>query len=390
VGYCAVVAMAGLSRGMIAEMVDNGTRLVSGQLQVHADEYLPERSLHETIGGREGADVPALIEALVADPAVSAAAPRVFGGGLVSSGEATVAAQFIGVDPDLEPAVTSILASLEGGRIPRSGANELLVGVEMARQLALREGDTVVVVAPAADGSLGNDLFVVTGTFETTITEMDAAMAFLPIDALQALIVLPVNRVHEIAARIDDPWVAPMAADRLAPAARTVEATAEVTPWTTFRPEMVDYAAIAIAAEWIVLVIIYAIAIFGVANTMLMATYERRFEFALLLALGSTPGVVVRSVLAEALVLGAASLALGVLITFPLMIWWHVAPPDMSWLYGGTTMAGGLMRPVLRVEYPVALAIGAGAALFGTTVLAALFPAWRSSRILPADTLAGR
>jgi ABC-type lipoprotein release transport system permease subunit len=356
VGYCAVVAMAGLSRGMIAEMVDNGTRLVSGQLQVHADEYLPERSLHETIGGREGADVPALIEALVADPAVSAAAPRVFGGGLVSSGEATVAAQFIGVDPDLEPAVTSILASLEGGRIPRSGANELLVGVEMARQLALREGDTVVVVAPAADGSLGNDLF----------------------------------RVHEIAARIDDPWVAPMAADRLAPAARTVEATAEVTPWTTFRPEMVDYAAIAIAAEWIVLVIIYAIAIFGVANTMLMATYERRFEFALLLALGSTPGVVVRSVLAEALVLGAASLALGVLITFPLMIWWHVAPPDMSWLYGGTTMAGGLMRPVLRVEYPVALAIGAGAALFGTTVLAALFPAWRSSRILPADTLAGR
>lgn len=389
-GYCAVVVLTGLSRGMIAEMIGNGTGMFSGQLQIHGADYLPERSLHETIGGRNGTDVSRLVSAVGADAEVAGATPRVFGGGLLSSGDATVAASLVGVDPEREARVSSVLSNLVEGRMPRRGTRELLIGVEMARQLGFEPGDTAVVVAPAADGSLGNDLFRVAGVFSTSLTELDAVLAILPIESLQTLIALSENRIHEIAARVEDPWQAPEAAERLTGRLRELEGDAEVTAWTTFRPEMVDYAAIAGAAEWIMLIIVYAIAIFGVANTMLMATYERRYEFALLLALGMTPGVIVRSVLTEALALGAASVALGAAITVPILVWWHVAPPDMSWLYGGFTMAGGLVRPVLRVEYPVSVAVGAAAALALTAVLAAVFPAWRSSRIPPADTLAGR
>ena len=60
----------------------------------------------------------------------------------------------------------------------------------MARQVDAGPGDTVVLVAPAADGSLGNDLFVVSGVFETTLTDLDLAWAIAPIDVLQTLLAL--------------------------------------------------------------------------------------------------------------------------------------------------------------------------------------------------------
>ena len=76
----------------------------------------------------------------------------------------------------------------------------------------------------------------------------------------------------------------------------------------------------------------------AVANAMLMATFERRREFAVMLALGATPRAVTAVVLYEALALGVLSLTLGSAITFPLMVWFHAAPPDMSWAFGDVTL----------------------------------------------------
>ena len=153
---------------------------------------------------------------------------------------------------------------------------------------------------------------------------------------------------------------------------------------------MVEYAQLSKAFQWILLFVVFGMAIFGVANTMLMATFERRYEFALLLALGATPGVIVRSVLWEAIALGALALAAGAAITFPVMVWWHLVPLDLSWLFGDFTMLGALMRPVIRIEYPWLMTVQAAVALFLTAALAALYPAIRAARLPPADTMAGR
>jgi ABC-type lipoprotein release transport system permease subunit len=390
IGYCTVVVMTGLGRGMVAEMVGNGTGILSGQLQLHGPDYLPERSMYETIGGREGADVEALVARVEADPSIAAAGPRVYGGGLVSSGDATVAASLIGIDPAREPHVSRIPGTVYQGAQPTVGTNELLIGREMATQLDVGPGDEIVLVAPASDGSLGNDLFRVSGVFSTGLTELDGAVALLPLDALQQLIALPADRVHEIAARVEDPWAAAAAAERIDAWLGTAADGARATAWTELQPEMVFYARLFESMEWILLVIIFVMAVFGVANTMLTGTYERRREFAVILALGAGPGLILRSVLAEAIALGVLSLGAGALITGPLLFWWHEAPPDMSWLYGGFTMAGGLVRPVLRVEYPPEMLWMAAVALFVTAVLAAIYPAYRGARTPPADTLAGR
>jgi ABC-type lipoprotein release transport system permease subunit len=390
VGYLAVVLMSGLSRGLVSEMIDNGTGMVTGQLQVFAEDYLPDRGIYETIGGRDGVDVESLVAAVAADPHISAATPRVYAGGLVSTGKATAAGVILGVDPETEALVSRLLSYIDEGRAPTLGQYEIVIGREMARQLDAGPGDEVVVVAPAADGSLGNDLFIVSGIFTTTVTELDLGHAVAPIDVVQELVALPPGRIHEIAARVDDPWAAEDAATGVEAAIGTAGPAIVVRPWTEFRPEMVEYANLVSSMEWMLIVFVFGMAIWGIANTMLMSSYERRREFAVLLALGGGPGLIVRSVFVEAMVLGAVALAVGLAVTLPILAWWKAAPPDMSWVYGGFTMAGGLMRPILRVEWPTSMIFITAGAMFVTALAAALYPAYRSSRVPPADTLAGR
>jgi ABC-type lipoprotein release transport system permease subunit len=390
VGYFSVVLMVGLLKGLVSEMIENGTGIITGQMQVHAADYLPDKDVYATIGGRAGADIDELLAVVTSDPEVQAATPRVYGGGLVSTGSATAAALFLGVDPEREPQVSKVMNNVERGRRPAAGTNEILIGSEMARTLGAEPGDEVVVVAPAIDGSLGNDLFIVSGIFHTSLVDLDRTFALLPIDVLQYLMVMPPERVHEVAVAVRSPWRAVEAMPRIQAGIDAAGLEAVTESWITLRPEMVEYATLSEAMEWILLMIVFVMAIFGVANTMLMATFERRNEFALLLALGTTPWAVVKSVLYEALALGVIALAAGIVLTAPVLLWWYQAPPDVSWLFGEYTLSGALMRPVLRVEYPWAMGAGAAVTLFITAVLAAVYPAVRAARVPPADTLSGR
>jgi len=389
-GYLAAVVIVGVSDGIVAEMIDNGTSLLQGQVQVHAPGYLPERSLYATLGGDSGMALSPVLERLRELPGVTGAAPRVLGGGLVSAGSQTSGAVLMGEDPALEPRVSRLMAAIATGRAPEEGTRQVLIGSEMARKLGVGPGSEVVLVAPAADGSLGNDLFTVSGVYRTGVRELDAAYALLPIGTLQSLLALAPGRVHEIALGLSDPWTAAAVADSARAVLAAAGVPADVRSWPRFRPEIADYARLARASNWILIAIVFAMAVFGVANTMLMATFERRREFAVVRALGTTRSGVARTVVYEGLILGAFALVAGALLTAPILVWWHRSPPDMSFLYGGFTMAGALVRPVLRVQYSLEAPLLAAAALLVTAVLAAAYPAWRATRVPPADALSDR
>lgn len=388
VGYFSVVVLTGLSDGVTADMVTNATAVSVGQIQIHSSDYLPERSIYETVGD-ERVTADSLVRLVAADALVPAASPRVYGGGLVSAGEATLGAILMGIDPDLEKDVTRLLESIVEGGPPAPESYELLIGAEMADQLGARVGDELVVVAQAADGSMGNDLFVVSGVFRTGVLEQDVSRALFPIGVLQDLMVMDRAAVHEIAARVDNPWLAPAAAARIRQHIDHVEGIS-VQPWTELRPELVDYVQLAGAGQWVILGVVFAMAMFGVANTVLMSTFERRREFALLLAMGSSPWGIVRSVLWEAAGMGGLSVVGGLLITLPTLVLLHYVPLDLSGLIGDFTMVGTLVRPVFRTMYPWAMMGWAAVSLVAMALLAAAYPAMRAVRVLPAETLSGR
>ena len=389
VGYGAVVFIIGWANGLVAEMVENATGLMSGQIEIHDAEYRPERSIYDTLGGRDGVDFAALMDRIAEDERTVGVAPRVFAAGLVSSGEATTAGQLMGIDPARETDVTRFLEGLTEGRLPEPGRNEMAIGSEMARQLESGLGDELVVVAPGADGSMGNDLYTVSGIYTTGLVELDATNAVVPLTDLQALVMLDPSRIHEIVVATSDPFIAEEMTAGVAASLGADDLGMEVVSWAELNPTILEFSALMDSFYLIIYVFVFGIAIFGVANTMLMATYERRREIAVMLAMGAVPGAIVKSILYEAAAMGLLSLVIGVAISLPPMLWWYAAPADLSWLYGEMTMQGVLLRPVMRVTLDPASWAGAAVALFATALLAALYPAWRASRVPPADTLSG-
>ncbi len=390
VGYLASVTMIGLWEGMLAEMIESGTNLVTGQLQIHSPDYYPERSMYATLGGRDGIDVDELVRLTQETPGVVAASPRVYGGGLVSSGSETVAGMLVGVDPEREVDVTQLLSFPADGRAPRAGEREIFIGQGMAELLEVGPGDEVVLVVPAADGSLGNDLYEVSGVFSTGLVALDGSFGILPIGSLQELMYMPENRIHEIAASIEDPFAVAALGDSLGATldAQGLDYPVLPRPWTVFRAELAAYADLAGAVNGLVVGIIFIMAVFGVANTMLLGTFERRREFAVVRALGTPPAKVAVTVVYEGLIMGVLALAAGVALSVPVLFWLHNYPPDLSNLFGEISAAGGVIRPVLRAEYSVGGPLASGIGLLVTSILSALYPAYKAVKILPADALA--
>jgi ABC-type lipoprotein release transport system permease subunit len=389
-GYLSAVVMVGLTDGMSAELIENGTGLLVGQVQVHSETYLPERNMHRTMGGYEGMDIEGLLDRLDRHPDVSAVAPRLYGGGLVSAGDRTEAGLLLGIDPEREPQVTTLLGTMDEGRIPASGANELVVGAEMARQMDLALGDEIVLVVPAADGSMGNDLYTLVGIFKTGTPGIDASFAVLPIADLQFLMAMDPGRIHEVALNTTRPWDTPAIAGALQDYVAEESPALKVSSWTELRPELAEAVGLMDSMNLIIVGIIFGMAVFGVANTMIIATFERQKEFAVVRALGTNRTSVARTVVYEGIVLGLVALLAGAVITGPVMVWWHNSPPDLSPIFSGFTWSGSMWRPILRVEYSLEAPLYSAIALFLTAVFAALYPAWKATRIPPADALADR
>jgi ABC-type lipoprotein release transport system permease subunit len=389
-GFAAVVVLNGIMAGMGTDFIRSGTDLLAGQIRIQHAAYEPERDLWEVIGGETDLPVAELLARVVADPDVIAAAPRVYGAGIVATDDVSRGALLMGVDPERETRVTHFLRGLAAGALPAPGRHELVLGEELARQLRAGVGDVVVLVTPAADGSLGNELFTISGLLRTGIPEIDASQVVAQLEDLQVLLALPGDGVHEVIAAAANPWDAAAAAGRLRVDLAGAEPDLVIEAWTQFRPELLDFAALVSGANWVILLVIFIMAAFGVANTMLMGTFERRREFAVMKSLGMRPSHITGIVVAEALVLGALAVVAGSLIAAPLVIWLTYYPLDLTAVAGQQMFMDTLFQFVLRVEHSWTIPLRSAVALVVTAVLAALYPAFRANRVPAAEALAGR
>jgi putative ABC transport system permease protein len=117
---------------------------------------------------------------------------------------------------------------------------------------------------------------------------------------------------------------------------------------------------------------------FIIFNTFSITVAQRTREFALLRALGATRRQIIGAVAGEALILGLAASALGLL-----------GGLGFAKLLGGLFDAAGFGIPLAGMELAprtiaVSLAVGVG-----VTLLAALAPAIRATRVAPVQALAG-
>src|SRR6202167_5365279 len=153
-GYAMLLFVACLMAGLRWQMIQNGTCMVMSQIQVHAPGYYPDRSLQKTIGGRQGTDVTALLAAITADRRVYAAAPRVYGYGLLSAGHRSAGVELMGIVPEQESKITILNTQIvRGDYLTAQVPKGVVLGDRLASTIGVKLGSQVVLLTQAADGS---------------------------------------------------------------------------------------------------------------------------------------------------------------------------------------------------------------------------------------------
>lgn len=367
--------------GMFMDGFDLLVRQTIGHVQVQHPAYPKHRALYDTIP-----DAETLLERLDRLPDVQAVSGRVLGYSLLAVRDQAAGAQLIGVVPEREAATSSIDTKVESGGHWLGGEprKEILLGFGLAESLKAKLGDEVVVVTQAADGSLGNDLFHVTGVIKTGSVARDRAGAYVHRTDLQQLLALP-DQLHEIAliARDEDRIPALASEVRSALADRRVL----VRTWDEVNPVAKQLISFQDSFMFVMLFLVYAVAALGILNTMLMSVFERTKELGVMRALGLRPVqtmlLVVLESAAMALVAGALGLGLGLLFDGYLVKYGI----DLSNLMGSFSFGGISFSPVMYGRIRLSAVVTTVVGLFGIAILASLWPAFRAARLKPVEAM---
>ncbi len=371
-----LIASLALMDGLVLHAVSNVTNLDVGEVQVHAAGYLADRSIYKSL------DDPSAIVAAARAHGIGAA-PRRLGDGLIALGGKSSGAVIWGVEPRLERSAFTLADHLAQGRfLPDRAAHQMVLGNGLARSLGARVGSEVVVVVQAADGSIGNDLFTVSGILQSADEELDHGGALIAAEDFETLFVSG-DRVQEVT--LNSRGRVPL--ETITAVAKAAAPAADVATWRELLPAFSDMIALFDGFIWIFGLVFGLAAGLGVMNTMFMATHERVREFGLIKALGGTPGRIVRDVTVEALVLStvgvAAGVVLGVLAAFYLA---RVGIDTRLWA-GSFSFGGVAFDPVWRAALSSRAVIVPVVVMLAACVLPSMYPAVIAARLEPVQAM---
>ena len=167
----------------------------------------------------------------------------------------------------------------------------------------------------------------------------------------------------------------------------------EILPWQKIVPELVLILKYSDYTGYFVLIIIFFAAIAGIANTLMMSTFERFHEFGMLLALGSSPFRLVRMIIFEAILIGFIGVVIGTVFGLVFVAGTSNSGIDMaSWGgHGGQASDMGYMGLNLPLLiYPKIagfdIILGLVTVMF-TSLVACIWPAWVAGKLEPMEAM---
>ena len=379
-GLAALTFLWGTLDGENRAMVENTTRYLASDVQVHVRGYHDDPSLDLAIS--EAAPV---AQAVARDPDVDASAVRLEGKVLASRGEKARGILMVGVSPPDEARVTSLFDAIVAGAPLRSpDSTGGLIGVKLADALGLGVGDELVLIGQAYDGSLSSALVPVRGIFRTNIGEYDGYVAVMPLRAVREFLAAP-SGATSIALRLKDRDRLDVVAPRLQAG---LGARYEVVGWPRLLPSVLTSIRFHEVVGYLIVVIFFTIVAAAVANPVLMGVLERTREFGVMLAVGMSPSRLLRLVLWEALLLGAFGVLVGNAIGLAVTLYFGRVGINLTAFEAALSSMSGAsttLRPVARLERSVAMS----AIVFAIASVVALYPAVKAARLDPVNAIRG-
>jgi len=318
----------------------------------------------------------AVLDMLAKEPGVRAVAPRLSFSGLVSHGETTISFVGEGINPGRETELSRSLIIAEGTTLREDDRGGVLFGLGLARNLGVKIGDQVVLIVTKPSGGINAVEVTVRGLFSTVTKAYDDSALRLPIETARQL--LGVQGAHAWVVLLDD-------------TRRTEAVTAslrshlphefQVVPWYDLADVYNKTVSLFSKQVEVVRVIIAAIIVLSITNTMMMGVMERTGEIGTSIALGVKRRGILGLFICEGAILGIFGGLIGLLLGFALAALISAIgipmppPPGMAHGFIGEI----LITPRLAAESFILAVV--------TTLAASVVPAWKASRLVIVDAL---
>lgn len=376
-GVAMVLVVRGFTGGMAAMMTDDVVQGRSGAIQIHRAGYIDSADSVPTKLNLPYTDE--LRAKIAAVPHVSGVTGRITFNGLVSNGSQQT--MFIGRGLDLTheqeacPKARTLVA--KGAPLePTDGTAVTLLGFELAQSFKV-DPDAMVTLQSSSPTGRSNALDLkVKGLTTSSFPFENKRVVTLPLGTAQQLVGLE-SRVTEYVLAVDDLQFLDQTAEALR---STLGPEYEVHTWRELQPFVRDLIARSNFVLGAIAFVLFIIVLTGIINTMLMSVFERVREIGTLLAVGVRRAQVMQMFLIEAGVIGIAGGLAGALVGRIVLFIFNTRgiPIQLSGLSGSN-----VLRPFATNGFTLAAIV---VAVLGA-LFAALWPAFRASRLNPVEAL---
>jgi lipoprotein-releasing system permease protein len=389
ISFISGVSMLGIALGVAALIIV--LSVMNGFQKEVRDRMLGVVSHIEIFGPGGGmlADANKTMAEARRNPQVIGAAPFIAAQALLARGEDMRGAIVRGIDPAREPEVTDLAAAMKpvlDRLVP--GQFGIVLGAELARQLGVREGDPVTLIAPSGQVTPAGIVprlkqMTVVGTFDSGHFEYDSGLAMLHQD--DAARIFRLEGPTGVRLKLRDLHQAPEVAAELS---ASLSGDFAVRDWT--RQNRTWFAAVQVEKRmmFIILTLIVAVAAFNLVSTLVMTVTDKRADIAILRTLGASPGSIMGIFVVQGAAVGVIGTLAGLLLGLAVAFNIDVIVPALEHLFNASFLPRDIYL-ISRMPSDPQQADIMPIAIISLILafVATIYPSWRASRVNPAEAL---
>jgi ABC-type lipoprotein release transport system permease subunit len=310
---------------------------------------------------------------------VKATTPILWAGALLSTIDESVKVMAAGIDPTAEFHAPIRQGLLAGEYLTPNDRGEILIGKGLAESMSIGVGQKVSLAIGNPDGEADEGIFTIRGLFATGVPGYDQNTVFMPLSQAQAI-----TRAGDRASAIVIMLHQQDDADMVAAALQT-PGVATLT-WEELNSLLLETIETGMSFYIIMYAIVILVVAVIIANTLLMAVFERIREVGILAALGMKGRQIMLMFLFEAAILALVGILIGIGLGSA-----GVAYLAREGVYIGEATAsaaeGIAMGTTIYGRFVPSDIIALSVWTLLIILLASLYPAWYAANLEPAKAL---
>ncbi|SDU10056.1 ABC transporter permease [Desulfobacula phenolica] len=383
IGVWSMIFLGALMRGMETQMVKTAISTLTGSIQIHHMDYRNDPVVENSMDDMDKLD--RILNATLGKDALWAKRIRV--NAVASNARHSGGVILVGIEPEKEKKISFIGNSVISGRyLSLEDTNKIVVGRAFLEKFNTKIGHKLILMSQDTRKEIASKAFKIVGVFSAESEAIEKQFVFVPIS--QAAKMLKMGRsISEISILLPGSDIDGKQETRAAEKLKSslADDTFHVETWHQLLPMMKAYLEMSGFFLYIWYGVVFVAMGFGIANTTLMAVFERTREFGLMKALGMRPVQVIKGVVTETFCLLVLGIFTGNILGFLSVAAIAKNGIDLSALAAGTQMWG-----IPRILYPeiwtqdVAVA---GLMVLVLGILVSLYPAVKAARFTPTQAM---